>query len=106
MSKVKKNDAKDVCSPASPGKKDDGFTCYTSESLLRLRELWNKRHPDAEIKSREAKKIWETLRENMSNVCDKESCWLRQNFVKHDLTKEMTHYTFAPHAPKSWKKKH
>ena len=104
MSKVKKNDAKDVCSPASPGKKDDGFTCYTSESLLRLRELWNKRHPDAEIKSREAKKIWETLRENMSNVCDKESCWLRQNFVKHDLTKEMTHYTFAPHAPKSWKK--
>ena len=104
MPKKNTDDIKDVCSPATPGRKKDGFTCYTNESLLKLRELWNKRHPDAQIKSRDPKKIWESLRENMSNVCDKESCWLRQKFVKHNLTKELTHYTFAPQAPRSWKK--
>lgn len=98
-----KNDVKDVCSPATPVN-ERKFTCYTSDSLERLRKLWNKRHPDAEISSTDPKEIWEALRENMSSVCEKESCWLRQNFAKHDLTKELTHYTFAPQAPKGWKK--
>lgn len=102
-SRKSKKAIKDVCSPATPIK-DQKFSCYTSESLERLRELWNKRHPDAKIKSNEPKKIWQSLRENMSHVCEKESCWLRQNFVKHDLTKELSHYTFAPQAPKEWKK--
>lgn len=102
-SRKSKKAIKDVCSPATPIK-DQKFSCYTSESLERLRELWNKRHPDAKIKSNEPKKIWQSLRENMSNVCEKESCWLRQNFAKHDLTKELSHYTFAPQAPKEWKK--
>ena len=102
MGKSKKN-IKDICSPATPGKNEE-FTCYTSDSLNTLKQLWNKRHPDAKIKSSDPKEIWQALRDNLGNVCDKESCWLRQNFAKHDLTKELTHYTFAPQAPKEWKK--
>lgn len=102
-SKKSKKEFKDVCSPAT-SLKEQKFTCYTSESLERLRELWNKRHPDVKIKSSDPKEIWQSLRENMGNVCEKESCWLRQNFAKHDLTKELTQYTFAPQAPKEWSK--
>jgi len=40
----------------------------------------------------------------MNDVCDRESCWLRQNFIKNNLDKELTQYTFAPKSPASWKK--
>ena len=34
------------CSP-NPKKMD--FTCYTEDDLYKLRNLWNVRHPDAQI---------------------------------------------------------
>ena len=88
------------CSPT----KDLDFTCYSRASLLKLRDLWNARHPDAKIKSKESKTIWAALRKALGNVCEKESCWLRQNFAKHDLDAELKAYTFAPEAPNEWKK--
>lgn len=97
---------KDVCSPASPlrSERQKKFTCYTTESLVQLKNLWNKRHPDAIIRSNDAKDIWEKLRGNLSDVCDKESCWLRQQFARNNLTPELKSYTFAPESPKSWHK--
>ena len=88
------------CSPS----KELEYTCYSRESLLKLRELWNLRHPDAKIKSKDSKEIWKYLRKSMEEVCEKESCWLRQNFAKHDLDSELKLYTFAPQAPREWKK--
>lgn len=90
----------EVCGPNSSKK----YTCYSSESLHKLKELWNKRHPDAKITATEDKKIWDSLRKNMENICDSESCWLRQHFSKHNLSNELKYYTFAPKAPKEWKK--
>ena len=57
----KKEDEEDFkqvkCSPSSvldkkksPTTKND-FTCYNDETLLKIRELWNSRHPDAKIDS-------------------------------------------------------
>lgn len=88
------------CGPS----KELNYTCYSRESLLKLRDLWNVRHPDAKIKSKDSKEIWKALRKNLENVCDKESCWLRQNFAKHNLSNELRLYTFAPKAPVEWKK--
>ena len=88
------------CSPS----KELEYTCYSRESLLKLRELWNIRHPDAKIKSKDSKEIWKYLRKSMEEVCEKESCWLRQNFAKHNLDSELKLYTFAPRAPREWKK--
>lgn len=90
----------DTCSPNSSKK----YTCYSSESLHKLKMLWNKRHPDAPIETNDDKKIWEALRDNMRNVCEKESCWIRQNFSRHNLSNELKFYTFAPEAPASWRK--
>jgi hypothetical protein len=69
-----------------------------------MKKLWNARHPDHLIKATSDKKIWEELKNNMGNVCDTEKCWLRQNFMKNELTSSLVKYTFAPESPSSWKK--
>ena len=89
------------CSP-NPKKMD--FTCYTENDLYKLRNLWNIRHPDAQIKSNDLKTIWTLLQKNLQNVCSKESCWLNQKFVDDKASKDLSS-SFAPVAPASWKKK-
>ena len=88
----------------APNLSREGYTCYTELSLLKLRDYWNKRHPDKRIDTDDTKDIWIQLKENMSNVCNTESCWLRQKFIDENLDKELLQYTFAPKSPASWKK--
>ena len=88
----------------SPKHQDNDFTCYSNESLFKLKSLWNARHPDVLITSNEPREIWESLKQRLKNVCNKESCWLKQNFASSGLDKEMLMYTFAPKSPDDWKK--
>ena len=91
----------------SPKNKDEvlGYTCYTSESLHKLKKIWNARHPDVLVQSNDPKEIWEQLRKNMSSSCNSEACWLRHQCIKHDIDKNLWQNTFAPKAPKEWKEK-
>ena len=79
-------------------------TCYTNDELLKLRNLWNSRHPDVKIEENSSSKIWCKLKQNMSNICGEESCWLKQHFVKNNNIINLLGYAFAPKSPKSWKK--
>jgi hypothetical protein len=88
----------------SPNPKKVDFTCYSEANLYKLRDLWNARHPDVQMKSNDLKTIWTFLQENLHNVCSKESCWLKQQFVDIKDSKELAE-AFAPVAPASWKKK-
>jgi hypothetical protein len=88
------------CGP-SIAKKD--FTCYSDSALIKLRNTWNMRHPDARINSNNSREIWNSLKLNMDDVCDTESCWLRQKFIDGNLDKELSTYTFAPKSPSTWK---
>lgn len=99
-----KNTRKFVKVNCAPSKTVKDYTCYTDESLIKLRNLWNSRHPDDKIDTNNSKEIWGQLKDKMNNVCDKESCWLRQNFIKNNLDTQLSHYTFAPKSPASWKK--
>lgn len=91
------------CAP-NPNKNEVlGFTCYTSDALDKMRRLWNARHPDTIIESNQPRKVWEQLKQNMSETCSNEICWMKQNFIKNDLDSEILNYTFAPQAPKSWR---
>ena len=92
----------DICSPT---KEQKGDTCYSSESLLKMRDAWNLRHPDVRIATNNPRQIWSNLRYYMRNTCKRESCWLRQEFIKKELNKEMSDYTFAPKPTPEWKKK-
>ena len=90
------------CAPSS--KNDNTMTCYTDDKLLKMRNYWNSRHPDAKISTKEPHKIWKQLRLNMKHICNTEKCWLKQSFVKENGDDELLNYTFAPESPNSWNK--
>ena len=48
------------CSPNVNHGKD--YTCYNSSSLIKLRDLWNGRHPDLLIESNDDIEIWKSLK--------------------------------------------
>jgi hypothetical protein len=87
----------------SPSAKKKNYSCLSDDAIFKLKELWNARHPDAKIESKDPKEIWAALKNYMSNVCDKETCWLKQNFVNGRLDDELEK-SFAPKSPASWKK--
>ena len=86
--KRKKRKLKKVkCSPKL--KKDQlNFTCYTKDSLHKLKNIWNKKHPDRKILSNNPRKIWMGLRKALKESCNRESCWLRHKCFKEDIDKQ------------------
>ncbi|MAV57191.1 MAG: hypothetical protein CMI79_06710 [Candidatus Pelagibacter sp.] len=93
---------KPTCSPAK-SKSAHKDTCYTSEALQKMKNLWNARHKHDKITTNDNHKIWQALRDRFTGVCDTEKCWMRQKFAANKLGPEITSYTFAPNAPLSWK---
>lgn len=88
------------CSPKSS---DDitKYTCYTNNALFELRDLWNARHMDSQIKTNKPKEIHSILKQNLSNVCDKEKCWINQNSYFGSISDEVKE-SFAPISPYTW----
>ena len=89
------------CGPKTKFKKK--YTCFDDDTLHKLKELWNARYPDQKIESRDSKEIWNHLNTKLKNMCNKESCWLKQKFVKGKLNGELKE-SFAPVSPKEWRK--
>jgi hypothetical protein len=89
----------------APKKKDEiqNYSCYSKEALLKMRDLWNKRHIDSPIESDDPKEIWNNLKNKMETACHSEACWLKQKFMENDLNEELLTYTFAPKSPSKWK---
>jgi hypothetical protein len=87
----------------SPENNNNKYTCYSDEDLYKLKELWNERHPDKPILTNKSQEIWITLKEYYLNVCNKESCWIRQIAKGTKLEKELLN-AFAPEAPIEWKR--
>ncbi len=87
----------------SPDPEKNEFSCYSNDDLFKLKDRWNMRHPDNKINSNVPKEIWATLQSYLSSVCNKESCWLKQNFMPTKDAKELLD-SFAPKSPDEWKK--
>tara|TARA_B110000444_G_C18837610_1_gene596956 strand:+ start:1765 stop:2775 length:1011 start_codon:yes stop_codon:yes gene_type:complete len=94
----------DKCSPKKNGDVLK-FTCYTKDALFKLKDIWNARHSDTKILSNDPKTIWGFLHTHMSNTCNRESCWLKKNWIKAKLPKQLQKNTFAPKQPDVWKRK-
>lgn len=90
----------DTCDPATP--RESPYTCFTLPQLKELSASWNARHPDVPITTQTKRGIWNALREKNKNACDRESCWISQEFAKHNSAKNEWVDTFAPKAPDSW----
>lgn len=89
------------CSP-NPNNKD--YTCYSDNALSKMKHYWNMRHPDDTINTNDSKEIWSHFKRRLSNMCDRESCWLRSKFMEGNIDTELLNYTFAPSAPEKWKR--
>jgi hypothetical protein len=92
------------CSPKGDGETLE-YSCYTSQALHKLRDIWNSRHPDIKITSNNTREIWDKLRSLMSTSCNKESCWLKHKCIKEGVDKSIINNTFAPLQPVEWKRK-
>lgn len=91
------------CSP-KPKDEINNFSCYTTHSLIKLRNKWNARHPDSKITSNNPKEIHHSLTEFMKHICNNEACWLKQSNVLGTVANdnELTE-SFAPESPPEWK---
>jgi hypothetical protein len=87
----------------SPENKEKGYTCYSDEDLVKLKNMWNARHPDQPILETNSKEIWDKLKNYYASICNKESCWVRQMTKNTKMEKELLD-AFAPESPKEWKK--
>ena len=87
----------------SPKTSEKGYTCLEDETLYKLKDLWNARHPEFKIESNDSKDIWKELNSKLKGVCNKESCWLKQKFVNGKLNKELQE-SYAPASPREWEK--
>ena len=90
------------CSP-KPNNEINNFSCYTNRSLIKLRDMWNARHPDSKIITSSPKEIHKMLSEKLMNACNKESCWLKQKADFGNVINDLAD-SFAPLSPPEWKK--
>jgi hypothetical protein len=91
------------CSPISNKLNNKKYTCLPDDVLLKLREMWNARHPDVMIHSINPKEIWNMLKQYLGNVCNKESCWLKQQFTNGEMLHVLDEM-YAPKYPDEWKR--
>tara|TARA_B100002051_G_C16692703_1_gene616427 strand:+ start:146 stop:1036 length:891 start_codon:yes stop_codon:yes gene_type:complete len=101
----KKNKTRKLKIKCAPKAKNETlpYTCYTAKGLHKIKNIWNKKHPDRKIKSNRPRNIWRALQYALKKSCNRESCWLKQKFIKENIDLETKEYTFAPEAPKEWK---
>ena len=90
------------CSPKGKNEVKE-YTCYTDDDLHKIRNMWNARHPDKPITTNDSKEIWNMLKDYYANVCNKESCWVRQMTKGTKMEKELLE-SFSPESPEKWKK--
>lgn len=89
------------CSPKGKNEMKE-YTCYTDDDLHKLRNMWNARHSDKPITTNDSKEIWNTLKNYYANICNKESCWVRQMTKGTKMEKELLE-SFSPESPEKWK---
>jgi hypothetical protein len=79
-------------------------SCFTPESLVLLKNAYNKHHaqdPSKQIISKDAREIWEQLNVRLPH-CEKETCWLNQ-LNDSNIQKQMEQLLFAPLQPAEWR---
>jgi hypothetical protein len=90
------------CNPKVKGRNVVKDSCFPPETLVLLKESYNKYHPEDKIISTELTEIWEELNKRLVQ-CSKEDCWLNQ-IQDANVRKKIHIDSFAPNQPKEWKK--
>lgn len=80
-------------------------SCFNKQDLLRIIKAYNKNNPTKKIsiKNKGQIQLWNDLRKALSSSCNKEVCWMDQNFIDRN-TKNKLIEKFKPKFPEEWKK--
>ena len=94
------NGSKMNCAPTVKGKTAGPDTCYTPDTLVKIKDSYNKSHPNNQILATNPQQISQELRQKLQ-TCEKEDCWLEQ-IKDAKLRKQIDELVFAPDKPKEW----
>jgi hypothetical protein len=90
------------CHPAAKNQTPVKGSCFTVETLNKIKAAYNKHHKDKVITINEPHLLWLELK-NRFDTCDKEDCWLDQ-LHDADLKEDIEEMSFAPDHPAEWKR--
>lgn len=105
MKSLSRKVKKEACSPYAKKKNSIKDSCFTDGNLVDLKNTYNLKHPNSQIKSNHPVQIWKQLaaKTKKQYECDKESCWVNHLTDSTNKTKLKT-LLFAPPQPEEWKK--
>lgn len=90
-----------ICSPNTDSNDKNNFSCYSNSSLIKIRDIWNIKYPENKIISNNPYTIWLKLKKKFENICNSESCWLKQKFIEGGINTKLIE-SFAPQKPTQW----
>ncbi len=99
QSKTKKKFKSLNCSPCVANKKIIKDSCMTLEVLLKIRDEYNKDHPENIIMATKPVLIWHELK--MKLDCSDERCWVKE-IDDPNLRTQVKNQLFAPDHPPEW----
>jgi len=91
------------CHPGTKKNKILDHSCFTKESIIILKDAYNKHNINKKIITNEPKEIWEQLHQKIPE-CDRESCWLNKIQNKY-LQDKLKKNLFSPIKPTEWNSK-
>jgi DNA-binding transcriptional regulator GbsR (MarR family) len=89
------------CNPRVKGKTINKGTCYTNDTIFKIKKAFNKNFPNRLILSQNPDEIIKDLSSQLSQ-CKNESCWLDQ--LSKEERKYLEKMSFSPKKPKEWEK--
>lgn len=101
--KSKKRFTRLNCHPKNKTSKKTS-SCLDDDTIVLLKRIWNKRHPDKKIMKRNKAKIWIQLKKYLSDSCSHEMCWIDKTIDSIDVKNKIKNELFVPTMPDSWNK--
>uniref|UniRef100_A0A6C0IDQ2 Ubiquitin-like protease family profile domain-containing protein n=1 Tax=viral metagenome TaxID=1070528 RepID=A0A6C0IDQ2_9ZZZZ len=101
LKKSNKRTKKMRCSPMVAGKSVSKESCYTNDTLLQIRDAYERTHPDQPRIKGSPTQILKELKDRMKAKCETEDCWLE--LLPKTQREYVDKYVFAPDQPKEWK---
>jgi len=95
-----------TCSPYAKKHQISSDTCFTKNTLLELKTIYNKHHPNNQILSTKPADIWRDIKRDRINQCEKDTCWISHIVKNEQVVKKLHSLLFPPVQPHEWKKDH
>jgi len=91
------------CHPKNKTSKNNS-SCLDEDTVMLLKYMWNKRHPDKKIISRTSKNVWNDIKRYLSDSCHHEMCWIDKTIQSMHTKNKIKNELFVPEMPISWNK--